>query len=379
MKILIDRLAFRNALQRVEMGIDRKPTNPVYGGILIEASNDCVVLMTNDLDMAVRYHIDFVQVDQPGWAVIPGRELVEIIKDLESDTVTLTLLDKGQVKVESGEDVCTLVTFESSAGSNASAHSESFPLVPTLSGDANIVMDKGDFLVMVNSTRFATSRVQDTRFATEGILLEIADGQATMVGTDGRRLACIKRPTSQGSGGKSRSVLLPKVLDQIYRFGQDEEGQEIQIWFLGNLVGFKLGNLESFGRVLTGEYPNYANVIPQGGKHVLQAHRESFTKKLRLASHLTLDSAAVVRLEMTANNLEIASEHEGRGRASANFEVAYSGEGLKTAFNPTFLLEGLKAAHSEQIELQIDDPSRPAKFLLGDDYTYVVMPLSALV
>ena len=95
MKILIDRLAFRNALQRVEMGIDRKPTNPVYGGILIEASNDCVVLMTNDLDMAVRYHIDFVQVDQPGWAVIPGRELVEIIKDLESDTVTLTLLDKG--------------------------------------------------------------------------------------------------------------------------------------------------------------------------------------------------------------------------------------------------------------------------------------------
>ena len=251
MKILIDRLAFRNALQRVEMGIDRKPTNPVYGGILIEASNDCVVLMTNDLDMAVRYRIDFVQVDQPGWAVIPGRELVEIIKDLESDTVTLTLLDKGQVKVESGEDVCTLVTFESSAGSNASAHSESFPLVPTLSGDANIVMDKGDFLVMVNSTRFATSRVQDTRFATEGILLEIADGQATMVGTDGRRLACIKRPTSQGSGGKSRSVLLPKVLDQIYRFGQDEEGQEIQIWFLGNLVGFKLGNLESFGRVLT--------------------------------------------------------------------------------------------------------------------------------
>ncbi len=379
MKILIDRLAFRNALQRVEMGIDRKPTNPVYGGILIEAANDSVVLMTNDLDMAVRYRVDFVQVDQPGWAVIPGRELVDIIKDLESDTVTLTLLEKGQVEVQSGEDVCTLVTFESSAAENASDHSESFPLIPTLDGDEDIAMDKGDFLVMVSSTRFATSRVQDTRFATEGILLELTEGLATMVGTDGRRLACIKRPTTGGKGSKTRSVLLPKVLDQIHRFGQDEEGEEIQIWFLGNLVGFKLGNLESFGRVLTGEYPNYANVIPQGGKHVMNAHREAFTKKLRLASHLTQDSAAVVRLEMASNNLEIASEHEGRGRASANFEVDYSGDGMKTAFNPVFLLDGLKAAHSEQIELQIDDPSRPAKFLLGDDYTYVVMPLSALV
>ncbi|MDP7061487.1 MAG: DNA polymerase III subunit beta [Planctomycetota bacterium] len=379
MKILIDRLAFRNALQRVEMGIDRKPTNPVYGGILIEAANDSVVLMTNDLDMAVRYQVDFVQVDQPGWAVIPGRELVDIIKDLESDTVILALQEKGQIEVQSGEDVCTLVTFESSASDTAAAHSESFPLVPTLDGEADIVMDKGDFLVMVNSTRFATSRVQDTRFATEGILLELAEGQATMVGTDGRRLACIKRPTTGGKGSKSRSVLLPKVLDQIYRFGQDEEGNEIQVWFLGNLVGFKLGNLESFGRVLTGEYPNYTNVIPQGGKHVLNAHRESFTKKLRLASHLTQDSAAVVRLAMSSNNLEIASEHEGRGRASANFEVDYAGDGLKTSFNPSFLLDGLKAAHSEQIELQIDDPSRPAKFKLGDDYTYVVMPLSALV
>ncbi|MHC4379663.1 MAG: DNA polymerase III subunit beta [Planctomycetota bacterium] len=379
MKFLIDRLAFRNALQRVEMGIDRKPTNPVYGGILIEASNNSLQLMTNDLDMAVRYRIDFVQVDQPGWAVIPGRELVDIIKDVESDTVTLTLNDKGGVEVQAGEDVCDLVTFESSAGSEATDRSESFPLVPGLEGEADVAMDKGDFLVMVNSTRFATSRVQDTRFATEGVLFELNEGQATMVGTDGRRLACIHRPTTGGKGGKSRAVLLPKVLDQIYRFGLDEEGDTISIWFLGNLVGFRLGNLESFGRVLTGEYPNYGNVIPEAGKHVIRAHRESFTKKLRLASHLTQDSAAVVRLGLSSNNLEVASEHEGRGRASANFEVDYAGEGLKMAFNPAFILDGLKSAHSDQIELQIDDASRPAKFLLGDDFSYVVMPLSSLV
>ena len=82
MKFLIDRLAFRDALQRVEMAIDRKPTRPVLGGVLIEAHNDSVVLMASDLDIAVRYRVQQVQVDQPGWAVIPGRELVDIVKDL---------------------------------------------------------------------------------------------------------------------------------------------------------------------------------------------------------------------------------------------------------------------------------------------------------
>ena len=86
--------------------------------------------MTNDLDMSVRYRLDFVQVTNPGWAVIPGRELVDIIKDLESDTVTLTLTKNNQVEMLAGEDKCTLVTLDSSNSSSADK-SESFPVAPS--------------------------------------------------------------------------------------------------------------------------------------------------------------------------------------------------------------------------------------------------------
>ncbi|MDP6962768.1 MAG: DNA polymerase III subunit beta [Planctomycetota bacterium] len=378
MNFLADRLAFRNALQRVEMGIDRKPTNPMYGGILIEAQNDSLVLMTNDLDMSVRYKLEFVQVTTPGWAVIPGRELVDIIKDLESDTVTINLTENNQVELSAGEDRCTLVTLDSSASSSAEK-SESFPVAPSCDVDADLVMDKNNFLTMVNSTRFATSKVQNSRFATEGILLEAKEDKATMVGTDGRRLACISRSISSDLNSAQRAVLLPKVLDQIYRFGQDEEGEEINIWYLGNQVGFKIGNLESFGRVLTGEFPDYSQVLNIDGSNNVKAHREAFGKKLKLASHLTNDSAAVVRLKLNNNNMEISSETDGRGRASANFEVDYSGDEINTAFNPSFLMEGLKAAHSEAIEIQLEDASHPAKFILGADFYYIVMPLSSLV
>ena len=134
--------------------------------------------------------------------------------------------------------------------------------------------------------------------------------------------------------------------------------------------------MESFGRVLDGEFPNYENVIPKGGKHALKAHRESLSKKLRLASHFTQDSSAVVRIAISPDKLEVTAETQGTGKASATMEVDYVGEGFTASFNPGFILEGLKASHTEQIELLMDDPTRPAKFILGENYEYVVMPLA---
>lgn len=379
LQFLVDRVAFRNALQRVEMAIDRKPTRPVLGGVLIVAEEDGLLLLASDLEIAVRYKLTDVQVNSQGWAVLPGRELVEVIKDVESETVSVELENGNRCKIQAGEDVCELVTMESSLDSGED-QSSLFPSIPPLEGTATVTLDKDVFLSMVGATRFATSRVHDSRFATEGVLFEVREGEVTLVGTDGRRLACIRRPAlgfdDPKKGERSRSVLLPKVLDQITRFGQDEDVDSLDVFFLGNQVGFRVGNLESFGRVLEGEFPNYDNVIPKSSKHVVRAHRESMQKKLRLASHLTQDAAAVVRLQISPDTMEVSAEHEGRGRASATLEVDYSGSGLTAQFNPNFLLDGLKAAHEDQVEIHMDEASRPAKFILGEDFAYVVMPLT---
>lgn len=374
MRFLIDRLAFRDALQRVEMAIDRKPTRPILGGVFLRAEGDVVTVIANDQEIAARYRVEDVQVDQPGWAVVPGRELVEVVRDFQSETVTVALNDQGQVEFEAGEDRCLLVSMEGQAGDDGPP--SLFPLPPVLQGQPGVVLDKSEFLRMVGSTRFATSRTHDSRFATEGVLFELRDGHVVLVGTDGRRLACIRRPALEGAVDAHRAVLLPRVLDQLLRFGQEEASERLEAFLFENQVGFRLGRLEAFGRVLQGEFPKYDNVIPKSGRHVVRARREPFSQKLRLASHLTQDAAAVVRLEVSPRALEISAEHEGRGRAAGSLDVDYSGEGLTASFNPDYLLDGLKAAHLDEIEIQMEEATRPAKFVLGEDYTYVVMPLS---
>ncbi len=381
MKFLIDRIAFRDALQRLETAIDRKPSRPALGGILIEANNDHLVLLASNLDLSVRYRLNQVQVDETGWALVPGPELINVFKDIEADTVSVNLTKKGQFRIEGGEDKCSLVSMDSSGVIPSPKEKEKvqrpdgFPPVPEIHDAAAVTVDKDMFVQMVQSTKFATSTSRDTRFATEGVLFETQDKKMTMVGTDGRRLACIHRQATLGSG-EHRAVLLAPLLDQIVRFGQDEESESIEIFFLGNQVAFRTGNLECFGRIVEGEFPNWKQVVPADGKHVVRAHKESMTRKLRLARHLTQNAAEVVNLEFSADQLSISSEHEGRGRANSKIEVEYSGGGLTASFNPAYLLDGLKVAHCDQIELQMEEATRPAKLILGEDFDYVVMPLS---
>ena len=46
------------------------------------------------------------------------------------------------------------------------------------------------------------------------------------------------------------------------------------------------------------------------------------------------------------------------------------------AFNPDYVLDGLKNAEREVVRLEFNDKSSPGKFTLGESYIYIVMPIT---
>ena len=48
---------------------------------------------------------------------------------------------------------------------------------------------------------------------------------------------------------------------------------------------------------------------------------------------------------------------------------------LKIAFNPNFLLEGLKVIETEELELRINGSLNPAFLLDNEDYIHLVLPI----
>jgi len=52
------------------------------------------------------------------------------------------------------------------------------------------------------------------------------------------------------------------------------------------------------------------------------------------------------------------------------------GAGGSINFNPDYILEALRQCDLEEVRLDMSDDSMPAKFTLGESFTYVVMPIS---
>ena len=84
----------------------------------------------------------------------------------------------------------------------------------------------------------------------------------------------------------------------------------------------------------------------------------------------------MVRFNFTDSSLELSAESTGVGRAEVKMDVDVKGAGGGISFNPDYLLDALKVTDMETIRLDMTDDSTPAKFTLGEAFTYVLMPIS---
>jgi DNA polymerase III sliding clamp (beta) subunit (PCNA family) len=57
-------------------------------------------------------------------------------------------------------------------------------------------------------------------------------------------------------------------------------------------------------------------------------------------------------------------------------DVSFKGDAAEIAFNPDYVLEGFKQAEGALVKLEFNERTSPGKFTLGDNYIYIVMPIT---
>ena len=95
-----------------------------------------------------------------------------------------------------------------------------------------------------------------------------------------------------------------------------------------------------------------------------------------MVANVTGVEARAVRLKLSKGDLELFGQSVGRGEARAHMEVDFKGTSAEIAFNPDYVLDGLKNCEEATVKLQFNEKTSPGKFLLGENYLYVVMPIT---
>lgn len=363
MKVTCDREKLREGLAIANQVVPSKSTKPVLETVCLVATDDALELIGTDQEVSLRYRIDDVQVDEPGPVVIPARVALDFVRDLVADTCTLESTETI-CHIRGDGDACELVTIDP----------DEFPVVPRFGEDKALSLQGGSFMRLVQQTSFAAAR-EPGRYAMHGVLTEIETDTLRMVATDGRRLALAEIPVDAAEPSAEPAIVPTKGMQLFCRVIQDPLDQ-IKLLFNDNQVGLRTRNAEIFARLIDGEFPRYSAVLPGETSHHIEANRETFTKKLRLVANVAGDEARAVRLRVTNGSMELFGQSTGRGEAKAKMDVDFQGENAEIAFNPDYVLDGLKHCELETIRLQFNERNSPGEFRLGETYRYIVMPIT---
>ena len=363
MKVLSEREKLREALTIATSVIPLKSTRPAVENICLVATDDALELVGTDLDVAVRYRIEDVKVEEPGMALVPARVASDFVRDLTSETVLLRT--KGEsFLIEGGEDRCELTTIDP----------DEYPVVARFPDEGTVPIQAGSFARLVARTSFAAAR-EAGRYAMHGILTQVEGEELKLVATDGRRLAVAQAAIEQ-DGTASRRAIVPTKGMQLFCRVIDDPLEQVQIHFGESQFGLKTGKAEVFARMIDGEFPRYTAVIPASTENVVKADTHMLSQKLKLVANVTSPETRAVKISLEKGRMTIFGKSTATGTATAQLLVEFSGKNGDIAFNPDYLLDGLKNCETDTVSLEYNERTSPGKFTLGENYIYIVMPIT---
>jgi DNA polymerase-3 subunit beta len=334
-------------------------------GVMISADADQPLLLATDMEMGLRVPLAG-EILQPGSAVLPARLVLEVVRSLPGDTVTLELRSHEQdVELISGSAKFHLRTLRS----------EDFPTLPAPDAATRMTLPTQAFVDTALQVSRSASK-DETRPVLTGVLISAGGQELTMVATDSYRLS-IKHATLDSTlDGAIEANVPARALQELARIAQSAEEPELTISLGQNQVVFEVGDIVLSSRLIDGQFPNYRQLLPESVEHELRLSSAEIADVVRRISLLAQKNAPL-RLSFGEGELTVSAQTPDVGEASEMLPVPFSGEPFEIGFNPEFLRDGLESVESEELVLKLISPLRPGLIESpdGGEFVYLIMPI----
>ena len=365
MKFTISRDKFLQQLGIAVRGVSTRSAIQTLAGVLLRASDGGVELQATDMELGVRVRVD-ASPEREGAVVVPGRLLLDVVRSLPKDEVSLEHRTTEQdVELVSGPAKFHLRTLPL----------DDFPKLPEAGGGEVVRVPAAAFIETINRVARSASR-DETRPHLTGVLVSASERELRMVATDSYRLSVKETQLDQALDGSLEANVPARTLQELSRIATGEGADEIAITALEHQVIFSVGDVVLSSRLVEGRFPNYKQLLPETFEHELRMNGAELAEVVRRISLLAQKNAPL-RMRFTDGALEISAQTPDVGEASESLPAPFQGEPLEIGFNPEFLRDGLESTESEDLLLKLISPLRPGLIQSGDDggFIYLVMPI----
>ncbi|HIX86498.1 MAG TPA: DNA polymerase III subunit beta [Candidatus Parabacteroides intestinigallinarum] len=370
MKFDVSSTALLSCLQSISKVIASKNSLPILDSFLFNLEGNTLTVTASDAETRLVTSVEVMNVQGTGLFAISAKILLDPLKELPEQPLTFDIND---------ENLEIFIHFQNGKYNFIGQKGDTYPRQKPLKENAvTLLIDAPVLLSGVSRSLFATAD-DELRPVMNGVYFDIHADDLTFVATDGHKLVRLRNLSIQSS--EQASFILPKKPANLLKTLLAKETGVVQVKFDDNNAYLTCANFEMVCRLIEGRYPNYNGVIPQENPYKVIIDRISFLNALKRVSVFSNQASSLVKLHLKDNLMTVSAQDiDFSTSAEERIVCQFEGTELNIGFKATYLIEILGNIGSEEVILELADPTRagllvPAENAENEDLLMLLMPM----
>ena len=354
MKFSFDREQIFTVLSKIQGITGRNTSLTITADILIKTVGSQISITANDLETVFLGNYD-AQIEKEGVISINSQKFFEIIREYPENIIVVNKIENEWVEIGKGDSIFHIMYSEY----------KNFPQTPMIDNINFIEIRSKDLKRMVDISTVVNYKKEEKRIYVMGSLLEIKKNSINnqekirMVSTDSRRLHCCDVDFNGHIELPKESVIIPKKgLSELSKF-IDLNQDKIKIGIKDNYFIAKNKNESMMIKLLESEYPDYRELLNYEDMIPIEMDKTMFFTLMKRISILSSDNFNSVILNFKKNELIVTIMNPEIGELKEEMMISYSGEEVKSAFNPHYFIDALKAFNDDIVIIKIKGDKTP--------------------
>jgi DNA polymerase III subunit beta len=372
MKFVVSSSELLGHLQAISRVISSKNTLPILDNFLFNLSGNDLEITASDLESTLITRMKLENTDGDGTIALPARILLDTLREFSVQPLTFDI---------NMSTMAVVISSENGKFNVVGQNGIDFPALPAIKKDKkfSFSINADVMLAGINRTLFATAD-DELRPVMGGIFIEASTDKITFVASDAHKLVRYQRTDTQADDNSS--FILPKKPASLLKNILPREEGAVTVEFDDKNAFFNLSNYKVVCRLVEGNYPNYNSVIPKNNPRKITIDRVEFYNTLKRVSVFSNQASNLVKLQMKGNQVMVSAQDiDFSISAYERIKCQYEGEEIEIGFKSVFLLEILANIASQDVMIELADPTRAGLFLPAvtdnesEDLLMLLMPM----
>ncbi len=373
MKTTILKESLKKGLNIVEKITSKNLNLPILNNVLLKTEGSFLKLSTTDLEIGINFWL-LAKTEKQGEILIPAKFFNSFIELLNIKQIILEIKNKENI---------LNIKYENQLSQIKGDKREDFPIIPVIEKKEFIEIDGLIFYKALSSVIEVVNFSQNHP-ELSGIFISFQKDLINIVGTDGSRLS-EKKIYIKNKLKKEYSIIIPLKTIQELIYILNIKKDKLKIYFSQNQILFEFlmeetnhPSIQIISRLISGEYPNYQEVIPKKYKTQIILPKDEFLNQIKTASLFTGETNDIkIKVDPKTQEIEIFSQNTLFGENRSTIKGEIKGEKIEILFNWRFIINGLINIEGPEIIFELNGTDGPGvlKSLKDQSYLYILMPI----